>query len=259
MKHHNSNRLRNNPRLDLPVLGGFPQTHMRQIQWFLQRCLIRTLQLQRQLVEIEHSRKCALARIQWRKERKIVKFHRKCARKESEREQEYEKVSGIIEYLKRDMSRLQRENEKYRVCCEDLKRESRRLLVLLDRSSWSSRKHDVDRLQAENDSLQVKLHAYKEAILRVEEWRRMHSQDHSQEAMVASKNFVNSSLSPMERSRGGSTIVGPVNSCASPCYASQIAINCDNEAEANCYHYRLVQDVYTLAPSNRVSTSHSTA
>lgn len=230
------------------------QSHTRR---YLHRGTVRTLQLQKRLEEIEHNRRRTLAHIERRKERKIAKFQRKRVKREDKREQEYQKVSGIIHYLERDLSRLQRENEKYRLNCVSLKTENRHLLVLNDPSSWNRKKDHLDRLEDANDALRLTLRTYQEIIRHIEEWRRENPSDPS-ETLRPSKRLPEGTSTLTRDARQSHTKVSvPNNPYGSP-YASQIAINCDNEAEANCFHYRLVQDVYTLTPPGRIGISSST-
>ena len=226
---------------------------------YLHHGTLRRLQLRKRLEEIEQNRRKTLAHIQLRKERKIAKFQRKYDKREDEHEQEYQKVSGIIHYLERDLSRLQRENEKYRLNCVSLKTENRHLLALKDHSAWNRKKKHIDRLKEANDTLRSTLRTYQEVICHMEEWQREHpSEQHSRSSRPSKRLPMGTPTLPRDAHHSASGMPVPNNQYGSP-YASQIAINCDNEAEANCFHYRLVQDVYTLTPPNRTGISSTTA
>lgn len=219
------------------------QAHGRR---YLQRGKYRMLKLQKRLQDIKQETNKALGHIERRKQRKINKFQRKCTKKEDEREQEFQKVSGIIDYLKRDVSRLQRDNEKYRLGCADLKKDNRRLGASNNRTSWQSKRHEVDQLEDTNQQLRLTLQVHKEAVHHVRE----QCQQSSTPSSSSSKSRVQQAKKPSTSKRRSSSSPrhSSTRSSANKPYGSTIAINCVNEAEEHCFHYRLVQDVYTMTP-----------
>lgn len=197
-----------------------------QTRRYLQQRRYQIHQLQARLQQIALEKQEQLAAIERRKDRKLRRIQRKRDRADERMEQEYQKVTGIVHYLKGNESLCRKELVNHRVVCRDLKTDNHRLLVARERTlhSVQHKQRQVQELEALNHQLQATLLVQKEAIGRLE-----------------------ACLLPQPSTFMSAVKQRPHNTNQSAkSYESSIKVNCVNEAEENCFHYRLVQDVYTL-------------
>lgn len=191
--------------------------------------------LQQRLENIATTKRSALYRIDRRKQRKVCKIQGKYDRKEGKLEQEHQKVEGIVHYLRSDQSRCQRESETFLRTNLDLQRENHLLIQVNDRT----------RAALECQELRVK--GLEEAIhqLRVtcEVYRHM---IHQLETRIGDYSMTPAAMLPTPPNQGSTKRCATNQARA---YETSINVNPVNEVEEQCFHYRLVQDVYTLTPS----------
>jgi ribosomal protein S13 len=137
-----------------------------QVRRYLQQAHFRMHQLKHRLQSIQLERNRALARIERRKTRKLTRLQRKRDKEEEEKTLEYQKVAGIVQYLRRDISRCRKELENHRSLCRELTTENQRLSMANETIFQATRTKELEvkQLQALKDQLQARLMVQKEAI-----------------------------------------------------------------------------------------------
>jgi hypothetical protein len=204
-------------------------------RYVYQRRYRRIRVLQQRLESIATAKRSTLYHIDRRQQRRLCKIQRKYDRKEEKAEQEYQKIVGIVHYLQSDQIRCQRESEIFLRTILEMKRENHRLV------------HVNDRNRAALECLELKVTGFEEAIhqLRVtcEVYRHM---IHQLETRIGDCSMTPVAKLPspsnQRRSKGPSTN-------RARAYETYINVNSVSELEEQCFHYRLVQDVYTVTPS----------
>ncbi|CAB9506102.1 expressed unknown protein [Seminavis robusta] len=218
-----------------------------QVRRYLAQSQYRIHKLERQLVQIQEDKEADLIWTEQWKQRKLRKAQRKYDRREERLEREYQKVKGIVQYLQRDQSLCQKEVGSLQKSNQELQKQNQHLLLAHNRTTMSieRKKHQLGVLEDSQHRLQVTVQVYREMIRQLEEETRIQV-DH-----------VTMKQQPKTRHKQGlhyprrdATITKHRTKHRAKTYSS-IVVNSVNEVEEQCFHHRLVQDVYTVTPTTR--------
>lgn len=206
-----------------------------QVRRYLQQSHYRIQQLEQRLHSIAMERDSAVAHIERRTQRKLRRIRRRYDKEEEQQDVQYQKVTGIVQYLKRDKASCQKELESHRSFCRALKTGNQRLRLAHERTLQATniKQQQVKQLEAANDELKARLSIQKDAI-------RQCQLQLQQEQRTGIHGSPRQPGAPRRRRQA-------TNNKAKS-YETSIHVNCVNEAEERCFHYRLVQDIYTLTP-----------